>query len=225
MSTAIGTFRQYWKVIIVVALVAAGAGLATMGQLQPLVSDLERAADTAVDAGRDGGEVAEDVFSNDLDPNQVERLVHERVNEIRANRSLQTLEHNPELREIARQYSRRMATEGFYSHTGPDGETFEDRYAAAGYDCRVPVGGNQYVTGGENIQYTFAFTDVRVDGEVEEYDTEMELANAIVEMWMRSSSHRQQILEPFWRNEGIGVYAVENPDGPGKKVYVTQNFC
>lgn len=217
--------RRYWKTSLLVVLIAGGGGLAVTGQLQPLVTGPGDFVDSAADAGGDATDAADSALSNDLDTERVERLVHEGINEIRANRSLRTLNHDSELRTIASQYSKRMATEGFYSHTDPQGNDFEDRYAAAGYQCRVPISENRYATGAENIQYTFAFTDVRDDGETESYDSERELANAIVENWMQSSGHRENILKSYWRNEGIGVYAIENPDEVGQKVYVTQNFC
>lgn len=217
--------RRHWKVCLVVGLVTGGAGLAATGQLQPLVADAEDAVDTAGETGSDAADAADDAFSNELDTERVEELVHERMNEIRANRSLQTLDHDSELREIAGEYSERMATEEFYSHTDPQGNNFEDRYAAAGYQCRVPISDSRYATGSENIQYTYAFTDVRVGGDIEHYESEEELANAIVTSWMNSTGHRENILQSYWQNEGIGVYAIENPDGPGKKVYATQNFC
>ena len=53
-----------------------------------------------------------------------------------------------------------------------------------------------------------------------EWLTPNELAESAVQGWMNSPGHRQNILTPHWRSEGIGV-AVSN-DG---KVLATQDFC
>lgn len=209
------------KLGLLLGLAVVGGVVVTDG-LGPSVADVERAA---ADVERGVSNVANSTDSG-FDADRVEVLVHQRVNEIRSNRGLNTLTHDTRLRTIASDYSERMATEGFYSHRSPSGETFEDRYEDAGYNCRIDVGSNRYVTGAENILYTYAETDVQLDnGSVQQYDSESELANAIVRSWMNSADHRETILERYWRNEGIGVHIIDNPDGPGKKVYATQNFC
>lgn len=221
----LGWVNRHRILSLVVVLAAAVGGLAATGQLESVTDD---ASSTIEDAAHAGGSAIDGVgnsFSQNLSADRVETLVHERINEIRANRSLRTLDHDSQLREIASKYSKRMATEGFYSHTDPRGNNFEDRYAAAGYNCRVQISDNRYATGAENIMQTYAFANVETEDGIEEYDSEKELANAIVEAWMESSGHRKNILQSYWRNEGIGVYIVENPDGEGKLVYATQNFC
>ena len=40
---------------------------------------------------------------------------------------------------------------------------------------------------------------------------------------MNSPGHRENLLEPYWSEEGIGIAATETSDGT--KVYATQNFC
>jgi uncharacterized protein YkwD len=39
---------------------------------------------------------------------------------------------------------------------------------------------------------------------------------------MSSPGHRENILTPYWRDEGIGI---EVESSPGNKIYITQNFC
>lgn len=198
---------QHWLLTLVVVVALLGGGLAATGTLD----DVQGAVASAVDSN--------------LDEEKTERLVHERVNEVRTERGLEPLAHDPDLRSIASQYSERMASEGFYSHVDPQGNNFEDRYEAAGYQCRVSTGGNQYSTGAENILKTYALTDVETSSGAVSYDSEEELANGIVESWMNSPGHRSILLGQHWENEGVGVEIVDNPDGSGKLVYVTQNFC
>ncbi|MFH5797331.1 CAP domain-containing protein [Haladaptatus sp. CMAA 1911] len=155
-----------------------------------------------------------------MDRGDVERLVHTYVNEERSNRGLEPLAFSTDLREIARYHSEDMATRNYFSHTSPEGENFADRYDRFDHTCRASAGDGRYLTGGENIAQTWY--DVRVttaDGTVR-YTTEDELARAIVTQWMNSQGHRENILTPEWRNEGIGIVVTDEG-----KVYATQNFC
>ncbi|QLH83459.1 CAP domain-containing protein [Halosimplex pelagicum] len=182
-----------------------------------LTDDRESAA-TAGSAGTAAGASAE------IDTTLIERAIHERVNEIRRDRDLPTLASDEDLAEIATYYSRRMADEEFFSHTGPDGQTLLDRYDRFGYDCRVDTGGQRYVTGGENLAYTYAYTPVQTEGGVVSYDgNETEIARGIVEGWMNSPGHRENLLRPYWNREGIGV--VLDPENGQTQVIATQNFC
>ena len=146
---------------------------------------------------------------------------HAAVNEARRENNLGELDWDTRLVKIAQQYAERMAEEDFYSHTSPSGEDFEDRYQQAGYNCEVDVGGDRYLTGAENIAYTYFQTEIRLeDGSTEQYTTPAELGRGVVAQWMGSAGHRENILTEPWRNEGIGVSMAD--DG---KVYVVQNFC
>ncbi len=113
-----------------------------------------------------------------------------------------------------------MATRGYFSHASPEGENFADRYERSGYTCRAPTGDGSYLTGGENIAQTWYDTAVTTDGGTVRHTTERELARGIVNQWMNSQGHRENVLTPAWRNDGIGIYVAEKG-----KVYATQNFC
>mgnify|MGYP000601518419 CR=1 FL=1 len=160
----------------------------------------------------------------EIDVTLIERAIHDRVNEIRRDRGLSTLAADEDLAAIATYYSRRMAAEEFFSHTGPDGQTLLDRYDRFGYDCQVDTGGRRYVTGGENLAYTYAYTPVRTEGGVVSYGgNETRIARGIVEGWMNSPGHRENLLRPYWNREGIGV--VLDPEDGKTQVVATQNFC
>jgi len=162
----------------------------------------------SVATGTPGPEADEDglIDWDGVDKAYLEQKIHERINEVRVERGLNPLNMEPKLREAARLHSGDMAQNGYFAHESPDGEDFEDRYAEVGYSCRVPAG-NGYLSGGENI----ASLDVPETNETE-------LAAEFVEMWMNSPGHRENILDPAWGNEGIGV-AIRD------EIYVTQNFC
>lgn len=242
MSSLFSTLFRLAIVLAVLAVVAVPLGGTGIGPIDAVAGDaydaIERIGsdigETATDADpavvTDGSEpAAEDRpatgnASNDaIDRAAVERHVHEYVNEERTERDLEPLEFDPELREIARYYSGRMAEEAFFAHTAPDGETLSDRYEAFGYECRVTTGDGRYATGGENLAYTYYDVPVRTDDGIERYDSERELARGIVDGWMNSEGHRENLLAPYWEHEGIGVYAIEE-DGQ-IRVYATQHFC
>ncbi|WP_255191244.1 CAP domain-containing protein [Natronobeatus ordinarius] len=156
-----------------------------------------------------------------LDRTLVEQYVHEAVNEERAARGLEELEFDEELQTIARTHSEDMAERGYFAHTDPDGNSFADRYDEHGYDCRADAGGGYYYIGGENIAHTHFDKPVRTDsGEIVRYTDERELADGIVEGWMNSDGHRENLLADHWTNEGIGISVTDDDE-----VYATQNFC
>lgn len=149
-----------------------------------------------------------------IDAEELETLVHERVNDRRRDHGLSVLDADAGLEEIAEYHSVDMAHTGYFSHDSPSGETMGDRYDRFGYDCRVPVGGNRYATGAENI-FMSTSRGLRLE--------EATLADRVVAGWMNSPGHRENLLRSYWRREGIGVAAVEV--GGESRVYVTQNFC
>lgn len=155
----------------------------------------------------------------EFDRGKVERLVHEEINRVRANRSLSTLEFDTRLQEVARDHSQAMADTGYIYHSGPGGD-LQDRFDEAGYECRVEVSGNQYSTGGENVAKTW-YQESIVGGGY--HDTPEELAKALVTQWMNSEGHRENILRDYWQNEGIGIAVVE--ENGKTAVYATQVFC
>ncbi|WP_439026350.1 CAP domain-containing protein [Haloarchaeobius sp. DT45] len=165
-----------------------------------------------LDPGTDTPRV--DDATGSVDAVLLEGLVHEAVNDRRATRGLSPLGDDPALAEIARYHSRDMAQNDYFAHTAPDGETVGDRYDAFGYDCHIRTGSLTYANGGENIYYT-SFVGTAY--------TEHELAERAVDGWMDSPSHRENLLRPYWNDEGIGVWVLQ--EGGRTHVYVTQNFC
>jgi uncharacterized protein YkwD len=164
------------------------------------------------------------VVEGELDRSEIGREVHRYINKERSRRGLSTLSCDTRLQEIARYHSEDMASERYFAHDSPDGETLGDRYDRFGYDCRVQTSGNTYATGAENIAYTYADSNVRTESGLVNYgNNETDIARGLVSQWMNSTGHRENILRPFWESEGIGV-AIEDVNGK-TRVYATQNFC
>lgn len=183
-------------------------------------------ADESDDAGDTDTEVDDDEADDTTDDGTVdralvERHVHEAINEERTARGLEALAFDEDLQEIARSHSEDMAERGYFAHEDPEGNTFADRYDAHGYECRADTDGSAYYTGGENIAYTYVDQPVRTDsGDVVEHTTERKLADGLVEQWMNSDGHRENLLADHWTNEGIGISVTDDD-----RVYATQNFC
>lgn len=167
-----------------------------------------------------------DSGSTSLNETRVQRWVHYYINQERQSEGLAALSYDSELGQVADDYAELMADTGHYGHTGPDGSTFGDRYQEAGYQCEAGRndGDGQYYTGSENILYTYyqEQIDLGEDGSAY-YSDERELARGMVNSWMRSEGHRDNIMMGVWDVEGIGIGVAQ--ESGATKVYAVQNFC
>jgi hypothetical protein len=123
-----------------------------------------------------------------------ESEVIELVNVEREARNLHPLGYSEELTVAARRHSQDMGDQNYFDHTSLDGRTFYERIADAGYD---------YQTCGENIAAGYATPAAVVDG------------------WMQSDGHRDNILDPDYCDIGVGHAAV---DSSQYNHYWTQDF-
>jgi uncharacterized protein YkwD len=118
---------------------------------------------------------------------RLEDALHESVNTVREREGLIPLRRDAGVDRVARAHSRDMVARGYFAHETPDGLTPPDRLARGG------------VTGislaGENVGLTN-----RGDPNRE-----------IVEGWLASPVHRQNLLAPMFNVTGIGV--ARAPDG------------
>jgi len=158
---------------------------------------------------------------HDIDSGRLEKKIHDLINLERKKKGLQGLSWNESLNRIARSYSRDMVKRKFFSHDDPDGRSFIDRYQAGGFVCKLR-NGNETCLGAENIaQDTLYSSVVYLNGAPSHtWNSEDKIAASVVKRWMESKGHRENILTPYFKRQGIGV-AVSD-DG---KVYVTENFC
>lgn len=212
------TSLRFWAILFVSIASVGQLGLAPI----PGMPVSQQQARTAID---DAGSWADNATTReDLNETQIEAFIHEDINDRRQAQGLQPLNHDPGLREIARYHSRDMVERNYYAHDGPAGETMGDRYDKFGYSCRVATSGNQYMAGAENIAYTYAYIDVEgPNGKTVHHDSEQDIARGLVNQWMNSTGHRENILKPYWNNEGIGIN-ITKIDGE-TRIYATQNFC
>ena len=138
---------------------------------------------------------------------EYEVLIHAYTNEYRAEHGLRPLQLSEEISTVARMHSQDMLDNGYFAHDNLKGQTPTDRGKLMGVLC-VKDYGDHYTEGlGENLYYLPADYGVR------------ENAKIIVDGWMQSKGHRENILDGNYNQIGIGVKF------EGLEIYATQNFC
>ncbi len=114
-------------------------------------------------------------LASDLSPDNI--LIS--VNEQRSLRNLVTLNTNFRLSQAAQSKADDMQARHYFAHVDPDGKYIWDKITAEGY--------TPYVQLGENLAVEF-------------YDTE-----SLMSAWMNSPTHRANILQEGFRDQGMGL--------------------
>lgn len=129
------------------------------------------------------------------------------VNRERVSHGERSLTVNGKLNRAAQGHSENMIAEDYFSHYGPAGDTPASRMRAAGYIYSSNIG---YEVG-ENIAWG---------------TLNLATPKAIVEAWMHSPGHRENILDSRYRETGMGVVAaVPHSDFSGQPGAIyTQDF-
>ncbi len=133
--------------------------------------------------------------------NDVEKGVYKLTNDIRRKNALPVLTNERVLCDIAREHCEDMLMRKFFSHVNPDGKSPHERIIR-GYPYPL-------LATGENIWGASGS---------EPLETEL-LARIIVDTWMSSPGHRQNILNPDFTDIGVGVAAI------GKQIRAAQVFA
>ncbi len=110
--------------------------------------------------------------------NAMQQEALRRVNDARRSHGCPPVAVNSRLIEAARRHAADMASRGYFAHRSPNGEDAGDRVADTGYD---------WATYGENI--------------ARGQDTAVE----VVEAWLDSPSHRENILTCAHSEVGVGL--------------------
>jgi len=144
----------------------------------------------------------------------LEKRVFDLVNYERTSRGLHGLKWDEEIAEVCRLYSKDMADNDFFSHTGSDGSNSTDRLLRGGvYYWNLT---------GENIAKVSIIESYLVNtrGEVVEtrYKTFEQLAQDAVDGWMESPNHRANVLHSEFDEAGMGVAEFND------SYYFTENF-
>lgn len=144
------------------------------------------------------------------------------INQERMTKGLLPLIRNPALEQAAQGHAKDMFKRGYFSHFNPEGKNYIDRIRATTYltlppelcPChalfnvdelfsaqRSEVSPNYVVTRRSTVcdcNPRFAVGENIARGQ--------QTAVIAVEQWMASASHRQTILQPLFRETGVGVF-------------------
>lgn len=118
------------------------------------------------------------------------------VNQQRQKQRLPGLAWDESAARIARAYSRRMAREGFFDHYDPEGNSIMERADRSGLKHWSRIGENLFVC-----------------------DPMIRFEPFAIRGWLRSPTHRQNMLDAGWTATGVGV--ARSRDG---QIYITQVF-
>ena len=129
------------------------------------------------------------------DVEQLEKECFDEVNLQRNGAQLKPLELSAGLLIVARNYSRRMADEGFFAHQDPAGKTVRQRVSDAGIAWRAL---------GENLAFNKGYVNP---------------VACSVKGWLDSPGHRENIMNPRYNCAAIGVWISQDDT-----VYFTQIF-
>jgi uncharacterized protein YkwD len=122
--------------------------------------------------------------------NGIEAEILHLINSIRANHGLSTLNHSQVLTDLARLRSNDMVARNYFSHYTPEGTNITNIFNQHGVS---------YKNFGENLG----------NAKPANYGTPGALLNA----WMNSPSHRDNMLKGYYTSIGVGVV-----DGGGRRV-------
>jgi uncharacterized protein YkwD len=147
-----------------------------------------------------GGEQREAVAATCASANAKPAVTLCLINAVRHNHGVPAVRLDPRLSRAARAHSRDMVRRRYFSHTTPEGLSFADRIRGTGY---MRAARRWYV--GENLAWGW-----RGHGS----------AGRIVRAWMHSPPHREVMLNPSFREVGIGIVSgVPRPLPPGGATY------
>jgi uncharacterized protein YkwD len=107
------------------------------------------------------------------------------VNQERARHGEQPLQASPLLEQSAEDHSRDMVAQDYFSHYAPNGEGPPERVQLTGY---IPPDVGWRI--GENIAWGTSY---------------LATPQSIVEAWIASPEHLENILESRYRDTGVGV--------------------
>jgi uncharacterized protein YkwD len=124
-------------------------------------------------------------------------------NRIRAQNGLGTLAENSALAAAGNAHAGDMVARGYFDHDTPEGGTFDQRILAAGY-----VSEYDGWTVGENLIWSTGT---------------LATPAALMQSWMNSPHHRENILKASYRELGLGI-RLGTPTGSAAGVTLSAEF-
>jgi uncharacterized protein YkwD len=163
-------------------LAVAGALVAVQGNGVAFAASHHRAQSTSNASCTDAG-----LLPTRANSSRAEAATFCLVNVQRARHDLRALRQNADLARSSARHSEDMASNNYFDHVSPAGETPLARIKASTYLPRRST----YLVG-ENIALG---------------TMQLSTPQAIVASWMKSPDHRANILNPDFRDSGVGIAA------------------
>jgi uncharacterized protein YkwD len=126
------------------------------------------------------------------------------VNGERADAGLPALSDNGKLTQSSLGHSQDMVAKSYFAHNSQDGRDVVDRVKATGY---IPTNGEWTV--GENLAWGTGT---------------LATPKGIVQAWMNSQGHRENILRSGFREAGLGIVTGNPRSADGQGATYTMNF-
>lgn len=145
-----------------------------------------------------------------LDEETVEAKIVEAVNQARLEANVTELHGSGNLTAVARAHSEDMSEREFVGHENPDGDGPFERVARSDANC---------TSVGENVAQTWWDEPIESDDGGERLQSNEEVAEWLVEQWLNSPGHRENMLDARWTKTGVGIAE------DGGQVFATQKFC
>ena len=158
----------------------------------------------------------------DINLESLEMQIYDISNQNRNNFGLAELNWDDSLGVIARNHSKDMAENDYFSHVDLDGRTASDRAEFHGYSCEKEMNGFVYSGIGENVfrnnlySVVYTYDDIPVRYE---WNTTNDIVKTTIDGWMASPAYQGNMLSENYESMGVGV-VISN-----ERVYITQNFC
>ncbi|NOT11495.1 MAG: CAP domain-containing protein [Methylococcaceae bacterium] len=157
---------------------------------------------------------------------KLEQSVHQLINRERKHNGLNALRSNVNLSAIARSHSQDMISQQYFSHINLQGETPADRCKRQNWPVSKPLDSKSQAIGiAENLFLAHRYDKVVTtteNGVIVKKDYQWnspdQIANTIVQGWMNSPRHRENLLSPLHDQQGIGI-AIS-----GNDVFVTDDL-
>jgi uncharacterized protein YkwD len=144
-----------------------------------------------------------------IEADSLESQIESNINDARETEELPPLAESDRLGQQARSYSKEQARNDFIGHDSPVSGPMSARLS-----CRPS---------GENINTAYYVQEFVSDGEERYLNNESQVADYIVESWLRSEGHRSNIMDRRFSTQGVGINVTER-DGDAF-VIATQQLC
>lgn len=134
---------------------------------------------------------------------QVSWNIFNMTNNERTLRGIPPVVWDQKLADLGRGHTDSMATKHYFNHTDPEGRTAKERAEDAGYPVIKMIEGGERVGIAENLAYVSS-GQVLNYGYVDPTDPDS-VAREIMDGWMKSLGHRNNILDPLADRLGVSI--------------------